>query len=184
MFRLSSSKYGHDRNGNPVFWLTLTYVDWDGTRFGTNKLNVSIPQYNGTRAITSLSTFPFNFHADKDELKERLIARGAKVESFAGSHYRAYEGMGWRMNNCGGKDKYTIKGRIVVDTYGWNRFNPNWAVFVTPLHVKDPAHDNANGTGSGLPFDEGIYDDGSPDEDDEGMPLDGEYAVLRCKHTC
>lgn len=39
IFRLHSSKYGQDRNGNPVYWLTCQYIDYDGTRFGTNKLN-------------------------------------------------------------------------------------------------------------------------------------------------
>lgn len=36
---------GQDRDGNPVYWLTCQYVDYDGTRFGTNKLNVCIPVY-------------------------------------------------------------------------------------------------------------------------------------------
>ncbi|KAI7346810.1 hypothetical protein KC336_g22796, partial [Hortaea werneckii] len=43
IFKLISSKYGEDLYGNPVFWLTCQYVEYDGTRWGTNKLNVSIP---------------------------------------------------------------------------------------------------------------------------------------------
>ena len=134
IFRLHSSKYGQDRNGNPVYWLTCQYVDYDGTRFGTNKLNVCIPIFEGTRPITNLPTLPLDFHGSKEDLKAKLVERGAKIENFAGSHYRAYNGVGWRLGNMGVKEKYSVKGRIVIDTYGWNRFNPNMSIFVTPLH--------------------------------------------------
>jgi len=135
IFRLHSSKYGQDRNGNPVYWLTCQYIDYDGTRFGTNKLNVCIPAFEGTKPITALPTLPLNFHGSKHELKAKLIERGGKVEMFAGSHYRAYNGLGWYTNHIGKKEKVNVKGRIVIDTYGWNRFNPSYSIFVTPLHV-------------------------------------------------
>ncbi|KAK3109650.1 hypothetical protein LTR53_016861, partial [Teratosphaeriaceae sp. CCFEE 6253] len=178
IFRLHSSRYGQDRNGNPVYWLTCQYVDYDGSRWGTNKLNVSIPAYEGTKPITSLPTLPLDFHGDKAGLIDRLIERGGKVEALAGSHYRAYNGVGWRMGNMGVKEKYNVKGRIVVDTHGWNRFNPNMAVYVTALHVKDtPA---AAGTGGGTTAmgeygGEDEYEDGY-DDDDGGMPVDGFFA--------
>jgi hypothetical protein len=178
VFRLHSSKYGQDRNGHPVFWLTCQYIDYDGTRFGTQKLNVNIPIYEGTRPITNLPTLPLDFHANKDELKKKLIERGGKVEGFAGSHYRAYHGVGWRLGNMGVKEKYSIKGRIVIDTQGWNRFNPNMSIFVTPLHVKDtPTANGVGGGGSGLAEYGGDdeYDEGY-DEDDGGMPVDGFFA--------
>jgi len=94
IFRLHSSKYGADRDGNPVYWLTCKFVDYDGTRFGTQKLNVAIAAYENTRPIISLPTLPLQFHKQCDELRARLIERGAKVEALAGSHYRAYNGMG------------------------------------------------------------------------------------------
>lgn len=147
----------------------MVYIDFDGTRFGTNKLNASIRAFTGTRPIAALSSSPLEFRNDKDELKARLIERGAKIESLAGSHFRAYEGMGWRHGQYGSKDKYSIKGRIVIDTYGWNRFNPNTAVFVTPLHAKDEL---AGSSSSNPDNDSDVEYD--PDGDmDEGMPIDG-----------
>lgn len=178
-FRLHSSKYGQDRNGNPVFWLTCQYVDYDGSRFGTNKLNVCIPFFEGTRPITNLPTLPLEFHGNEEELKAKIIERGAKVESLAGSHYKAYNGVGWRWGNMGEKIKYSVKGRIVIDAYGWNRFNPNSPFYVTPLHLKDIP--TASGIGSGSGGDGGEiggdneYDDGY-DEEDGGMPMDGYFA--------
>ena len=178
IFRLHSSKYGQDRNGNPVFWLTCQYVDYDGTRFGTNKLNVCIALFEGTRPITNLPTLPLEFHSNKEELRAKLIERGGKVEGFAGCHYRAYNGVGWRYGNMGVKEKFNVKGRIVIDTNGWNRFNPNMSVFVTPLHVKDTPTASGIGGGTGGTGEYGgdeEYDEGY-DEDDGGMPADGFFA--------
>lgn len=186
VFRLTSSRYGFDRNSNPVFWLMCQYIDYDGSNFGTNKLNMSIASFEGTRSITSLPTLPFDFHGHKDEIHAKLIERGGKVEGYAGSHYRAYHGIGWRMGHMGQKEKYTIKGRIVLDTHGWNRFNPAMAVYVTPLNTKahsppslifsDPLDDSGfippPPIGSGGGGDEDDYDEGY-DLEDGGMPSDG-----------
>lgn len=177
-FRLHSSRYGTDRNGCPVFWLICQYVDYDGTRFGTNKLNMSIPKFEGTKFITSLPTFPFDLHAHGSELKTKLVERGKKVETYAGSHYRLYNGMGWRMGSMGQKDKFSVKGRIVIDTYGWNQFNPNTSVYVTPLHVKDEPL--SSGVGGGAEGERGVEigEDEECDDDynsDGGMPQDGYF---------
>jgi hypothetical protein len=47
VFRLFSQRYGKDRNGSPVYWLTCQYADNSATSFGTVKLNLSIPAYQG-----------------------------------------------------------------------------------------------------------------------------------------
>lgn len=172
---LQETKYGADAKGFPCFWLTCKYVDWDGAKFGTQKLNLSIPQYSGTRHIAQLRVFPIEYHQDAQGLRTRLIERGTKAESLAGPNYRAYHGIAWRHGSFGTKDKYNVKGRVVLDTYGWNRFNPSYAIFVTPLtqKEKEPVQDS------------GEYNDGEESEgeaedyggdDDSGMPIDGQFA--------
>lgn len=193
--KLTSTKYGIDRNGNPVFWVQGKYVDWDGTRWGTNKVNIMCPAYTGTKRIASLPAYPLDYHPEKDQLTQRLLERGTKLESLAGSHYKAYNGVGWRRNpfgtyKCydengrvkrshisGGRDKHNVQGRIVIDTYSWNRFQPNYAVYVTPLNQKDPTERQYNEDGDEDDDDDGGYgDDADIDDDDEGgMPLDGHF---------
>ncbi|CAN9180217.1 unnamed protein product [Alternaria sp. RS040] len=170
---LVETKYGVDCKGVPCFWLTCKYVDWDGAKFGSNKINLSISVYTGTRAITSLRVYPIEFHAEGEAIRARLIERGGKTETLAGPNYRAYQGVAWRQGGFGNKDKYNVKGRIVIDTYGWNRFNPTQAIYVTPLNQKDPTP----------PPPPGQYDEGEEeecqefeDEDDSGMPIDGAFA--------
>lgn len=59
VFRLHGSMYGRDRNDTPVFWLTCQYIDFDGTRFGTVKINFKIPTYEGMYLNSSVFR-PFN----------------------------------------------------------------------------------------------------------------------------
>jgi hypothetical protein len=109
---LSLTRYGQDSKGVPCFWITGKYIDWDGTKFGTQKLNMSIPIFTGTRPIGSLKAYPIDYHHDVQAVRERLVARGAKAEELAGSNYRAYHGVAWRMGSFGSKDKYNVKGRV------------------------------------------------------------------------
>ena len=95
----------------------------------TNRQNI------GTRAFSILAAVPFDRLASKESVREKLIERGGRVEGFTGTHYRAYSGIGWRLNSQNQVEKYTVKGRVVIDGHGWDRFNPNFSVYVTPLYV-------------------------------------------------
>ncbi|KAF2024066.1 P-loop containing nucleoside triphosphate hydrolase protein [Setomelanomma holmii] len=181
---LVEHRYGQDAKGIPCFWLTCKYVDWDGAKFGTQKINLSISHYTGTRSIAALRVYPIEYHHEPEVIRERLIARGAKAEELAGPNYRAYQGVAWRQGSFGTKDKYNVKGRIVIDTYGWNRFNPTHSIFVAPLNQKEPALPGST-QGLNQNFD-GLFGNGEEaedateqddyDEDDSGMPIDGAFA--------
>jgi hypothetical protein len=173
---LVETRYGQDCNGVPCFWLTCKYVDWDGAKFGTNKMNLSISIYNGTRAITSLRVYPLDFHSESETVRNRLIERGAKTEALAGPNYRAYHGVAWRKGQFGTKDKYNVKGRIVIDTYGWNRFNAAHSIYVAPLNQKEPAHSTTDSSGEEYDPDCEQDEGGEMDDDDSGMPIDGAFA--------
>ena len=184
VFRLAALPiYGKDRDGNPVFWLNLQYVDYDGSHFGTQKLNTCIGAFEGTKSISSLTAVPLDFHSRKDEISAKLIERGAKVERFAGSHYVAYNGVGWRLDHQGLKDKYNVKGRVVIDGYGWNRFNPNHYVYLNPINVNSAP--TAGRPGGGVPplgsnirghIAIHMFDAEDAGIDDGGMPMDGFFA--------
>lgn len=182
---LVETRYGQDAKGLPCFWLTCKYVDWDGAKFGTQKLNLSISSYTGTRSISSLKVYPLEYHHEPEALRERLIARGAKAEALAGPNYRAYQGVAWRHGAFGSKDKYNVKGRIIIDTYGWNRFDPTHSIFVAPLNQRDRPRRLLR---SNRHYDDGIIDDDDEEDDeddysdddsyddDSGMPMDGAFA--------
>lgn len=176
---LTSTRYGQDAKGVPCFWCSCKFVDWDGSKWGTQKLSVAIPAFTGTRSISSLKVYPIEYHHEGDTIRTRLIERGAKAEALAGANYRGYSGVAWRQGCFGTKDKYNVKGRIVIDTYGWNRFNPTQAVFVSALTQKEavPAGIAREDGGGSCEEDEYDSQDDYDDEvDDSGMPMDGHFA--------
>lgn len=121
VFKLKSAKYGIDRDENPVYWLSLNYIDSDGSKFGYKLMNVSISAYGGTRPIPTLAAFPMSFHPHQEEIKTKLIARGESIENFGGTHYRTYDGIGWKLDAYGEKEKHSVKGRIIIDSVGWSK---------------------------------------------------------------
>lgn len=170
---LVETKYGVDAKGVPCFWIMGKYVDWDGARFGTQKMNFSISIFSGTRSISQLRAYPLDYHPEAETVRARLIERGAKAEQLAGPNFRAYEGVAWRHGAFGQKDKHNVTGRIVVDTFAWNRWNPTYAIFVTPLTQKESSPKNLDPDDGGDEYgDAEDYDGG----DDSGMPLDGHFA--------
>ena len=168
--KLFSTRYGTNNNGKPVFWVTGKYVDWDGTQMGFNKLNLSIPQFTGTRKISSLTAVPMDFLTDKDAMVKKLTERGVRFEAMAGVRYVSYSGFAWKRAMFGGRDKYHIKGRVVIDSNGFNRFSCNEGVYLNPLWTKERAEDGDGA--SDQDNDEGMDDD---DGEDNGMPYEGEF---------
>lgn len=177
---LQSGKYGYDSNNNPKFYLTCAFVDFDGQKFGTQKMTISISEFKGTKPFKSLQAFPFELHDKAPEMRATLIERGRKVEALAGTNYRGYNGIGWRPNCNGGIEKFTVNGRIVIDPLGFNRFQPDFPVYVSPF-APSPATNSNNSilmTGRGPPPPMDIDPWGScmnivVDVEDDGMPADG-----------
>lgn len=186
--RLQSSHYGNDNENRPVFGLECVYVDFDGRRFGTQKLNINIPMFEGTKKVNSLRAFPITLHDQYDNIKAKLTERGAKVEALAGSHFRIYDGIGWRFNRLTGRrEKHTVKGRIIIDPFGYNRFQPDHAVYVMPFTAA-PAASFPNrripsrticvsrrtvGDPPPMPLSMNSLPSPCDDMDDYGMPTDG-----------
>jgi len=137
---------------------------------GFNKLNLSIPQFTGTRKISSLTAVPMDFLTDKDAMVKKLTERGVRFEAMAGVRYVSYSGFAWKRAMFGGRDKYHIKGRVVIDSNGFNRFSCNEGVYLNPLWTKERAEDGDGA--SDQDNDEGMDDD---DGEDNGMPYEGEF---------
>ncbi|GAM83468.1 hypothetical protein ANO11243_014560 [Dothideomycetidae sp. 11243] len=176
VFRLVSGKYGFNKDNKPGFWLMMLFVEYDGSRFGYQRFNVFLHSWTGTRTIFTLAGFPLEFHREKDELRNKLIARGAKVEALSGSHYRGYEGMGWRRDLWGHKEKFSIKGRIMVDTHGWNKNVPNYSIFVTPFNRDSGSGHRSGSDDSDCESDSDEELGDFEDDMEDGMPIDGHFA--------
>ncbi|KAL8771519.1 MAG: hypothetical protein Q9194_004864 [Teloschistes cf. exilis] len=74
-----------------------------------------------------LPTYPLQYHPNAMKVKEELIKSGELFESLSGYHYKRYKGIGVT-RGMWAKSKYNVDSRIIIDTYAWNRFNPNSTV--------------------------------------------------------
>ena len=70
--------------------------DWDGKTFKRRALDLEIESFESSKPITSLPFYPLEYHPDPEELKRRLIDRGAKYKRLCtakqGSRMFDYEG--------------------------------------------------------------------------------------------
>ncbi|KAJ5595295.1 uncharacterized protein N7459_001503 [Penicillium hispanicum] len=109
--------------------LGVKYIDYDGTDFGFRDTQFRVPPFIGTEAITSLPAFPLKFHADKEAVRETLVAQGRHWENHKGYRYKQYEGIaiGFREDY---EVKYHVKSRIIIDTDAFNTFHPSETVRV------------------------------------------------------
>ncbi|WPH01277.1 Hypothetical protein R9X50_00411500 [Acrodontium crateriforme] len=181
-FRLVCARYGEDHKQRPCCWLICNTVDYDGSNWGIKKLDLKIYKFEGTKHIKDLPIYPLDCHADKEKIMAGLIERGTKFQDLAGTHYKAYNGIGWFINVNGQKEMRSVKGRIVVDARGWNHFNPNDYVHVTPFNLKETRHAPMMIIGrNGIPSmthsycPEPFFDASQEMGGDEPMPMDGSF---------
>ncbi|KAI9699023.1 MAG: hypothetical protein M1836_003212 [Candelina mexicana] len=119
--------------------LTCIGTNYDGSKFGKTSEVLKIPQFEGTRDITSLNVFPLRFHSQESQVKARLLERGNRFFAMRGCQHMSYKGMahvvtnrmksGYDSDDCGMDGEYTyqstaISGRIMVDAESFGRVNP------------------------------------------------------------
>ncbi|CRK46653.1 hypothetical protein BN1723_016699 [Verticillium longisporum] len=94
--------------------LNLRFVDWTGCRFGGASKHISMPNFFGTRRITSLAVYPATYLDDLLKVQASLLARGRKFAGLAGMHYKSYRS--WSGAKAGSSDQQHEESRIVLDT--------------------------------------------------------------------
>ncbi|KAL9594135.1 MAG: hypothetical protein Q9219_007198 [cf. Caloplaca sp. 3 TL-2023] len=188
--RLQDSSYTSTSSGE-VFYLTCDMVDWDGEKFGLAKRTIGIWPYEGTTAITDLDAFPLRYREKAAQIKQELIEKGRIFESLSGYHYKHYKGVAegkglWgkvKFNVCSSSSipstqviqrahAQQVDSRVIIDTYAWNRFNPNDEVSLRTLTDCRPSQPDQD--------DENDNQESNPDEDeaDGEENLDEEEDVL------
>lgn len=153
--RLRNGSYISTQCG-PAFSLDCEYVDWDGEHFGLGSSRKLIYEFVGTRPITELTAFPLRYHEDLTKVKKELTDRGRLFERLSGYHYKHYQGVAVGQGAWGPvkynvsrfrlrktlADRPQVDSRIILDTYAWNRFNPNRQVSLNAL--VQPARQDSN----------------------------------------
>ena len=75
-------------NGLEYFHLECGYIDFDGKVFRETSIELAIWKFRGTKRISSLNIFPFEYPPSKDKVKAGLVDCGRKFVSLMGVHHR------------------------------------------------------------------------------------------------
>ncbi|OAA46148.1 ATPase, AAA-type, core [Metarhizium rileyi] len=143
------------------------YLEFDGKKFGHGTLSEEIPEFQGTRKITSLPFYPLSYHKDEDEVRRMLIVRGKTFVALHGQHYKAYSGIAYHKRKKGSVIKFHIQqSRIMIDPATFRRINPNYYLSSVRPRDSDALSDIGFSDGEddpdeGFSSDEVQADDGS-----------------------
>ncbi|KAJ2906799.1 uncharacterized protein MKZ38_010790 [Zalerion maritima] len=120
------------------------YLDFVGDQFGWGTVTVKMPPFSGDIPIADLQAIPLEFHPHRVDLKRKLVDRGRKWESLAGTHHRSYSGKARFLKKQGGGTGLSaiaeVEGRIMVDSKGYR--DAIWCELrseIEPLHDESSA---------------------------------------------
>jgi hypothetical protein len=120
------SKESHFMKGT---WYNVEgrYLEYDGKSFGMGTMSVQVPNFQGSRRISSLDCYPLLYHKDPVGLRAQLIERGKKFVSLEGMHYKFHKGMAYTKRKRQIL-RININGRIMCDPAIHRRINPNYQI--------------------------------------------------------
>jgi DNA polymerase III delta prime subunit len=125
------------------------YLEYDGKNYGLGDFEAQVDQFKGSRKITSLSTYPLQYHKDPEAVKKQLVDRGKQFVSMTGMNYRFHKGMAFQKKRKG-VAKFNINGRVMIDPATFRRINPNYAIsLIKPKDDDDEETDSEDDCGCG-----------------------------------
>ncbi|KAI9705356.1 MAG: hypothetical protein M1820_005186 [Bogoriella megaspora] len=103
------------------------YLEYDGKNYGMGDMEVNVESFKGPRKITSLLTYPLQYHKEPEEIKKKLVDRGKRFVALEGMNYRFHKGLAFQKRKKT-VAKVNINGRIMVDPAIFRRINPNYQI--------------------------------------------------------
>lgn len=86
-----------------------------------------IGEFRGAKKITSLSSYPLQYHKNEQQIRKDLIERGKKFASLSGVHYKSHHGMAYYKKKKS-IIKVNVNGRVMIDPSIHRRINPNYPI--------------------------------------------------------
>ncbi|KXJ97123.1 P-loop containing nucleoside triphosphate hydrolase protein, partial [Microdochium bolleyi] len=130
-FRVKSSWY--DMGEIPGLGLTVTYIDYDGERLGSRKMDLFIHKYATQAELCDLDVMPLALSDDADSLRAELLERGRRFESYlGGQHFLQYSGLAIKKMEKG-YARFDVSGRVMVDVKTFHRLEANDSFTVKEL---------------------------------------------------
>lgn len=125
------------------------YLEYDGKNFGLGDFEIDVDHFQGPRRITSLATYPLQYHREKDTVKKTMIERGKRFVELAGMKYRFHKGLAFHKKRKTVL-KFNTNGRIMIDPAIFRRIIPNYPIsFIKPKDQDDPFQEDDDDSSCG-----------------------------------
>ncbi|KLO07070.1 P-loop containing nucleoside triphosphate hydrolase protein [Schizopora paradoxa] len=111
-----------------VLRMEVEYMEYHGgePRYGLAPLSgIILPHFQGTVKISTLPTYPLEYHPQVETLTTALIERGKKWCSLQGVYLKYYDAMSFQFTGCG-YFKHRTQSRIIIDKKTFQQINPNY----------------------------------------------------------
>lgn len=119
--KVVDTSYKQSPGGKPMLVIKCKEIVFDGDAFIWKNNELEIGIFEGNKPITELPHYPLSFHEDPQSVADTLTARGKRVLDYQGLTYLEYEGLAIYEDDCVGIEKHNVTGRILIDTYGYNK---------------------------------------------------------------
>ncbi|KAJ9656880.1 hypothetical protein H2198_004633 [Neophaeococcomyces mojaviensis] len=139
LYRTADCEYWQDLSGMK-FTIRCDMIDWDGEKFGKITMSEQISKFKGTKQITSLPSYPLQFHQKAEEMKNKCIERGRRFRDLAGTNCKDYKGTAieyMKFSYQTVTSKRAIEGRIMLDEELFAKFNPDEQQVLNELNEDD-----------------------------------------------
>lgn len=126
----------------PHFLVRVQFIDFDGDELGIRKTRIKIPKYTGSQDLADQEMMPLSLLDDADEMREALVKRGRKFESYIGQWFVNYEGTALKYDPTSQQTlRFYASGRVMIDCKTVHRYGALYDSF-SVSHM--PKGDNKN----------------------------------------
>ncbi|KAK4216493.1 ATP-dependent zinc metalloprotease YME1L1 [Rhypophila decipiens] len=109
-------------NNTKVLAVTGRVLRFTGRAFQWEDYRHEIKVFEGNKKITDLPAYPLSFYEkDQEVVRERCIARGAKVLDYQGLAYVNYSGIALHLDADKDVCRVNVDGRVLIDVVGYNK---------------------------------------------------------------
>ncbi|KAM7201293.1 ATP-dependent zinc metalloprotease YME1L1 [Rhypophila sp. PSN 637] len=119
--RVKDAEYTFSNN-TKVLAVTGRVLRFTGRAFQWEDYRHEIKAFEGNKKITDLPAYPLSFYEkDQEVVRERCIARGAKVLDYQGLAYVNYSGIALHLDADKDVCRVNVDGRVLIDVVGYNK---------------------------------------------------------------
>jgi hypothetical protein len=88
-----------EQNGDEGYALLCRHIDYNGGTTGFVSTKIKIPEFKGSKPLSSLPAVPLRTREDQQEVTEKLVRQGKRFAELRNASFLEYSGVAFLTNN-------------------------------------------------------------------------------------